>query len=217
MQKIPVFKTFGNMLDSVVENLGAAFTQSWPWLVVMFFARAAGDLMHLWYGKIAWATVNVNHRDYDMIDLGVGLITAVIFASIAVNWHRYILRNEVAEGAERLRLDGLVWRYFLFGIVIVIVIGAVMGLGTFVFVLLLIGLGAISKLLAVLIGIFVGFPAVIWMIGASVRLSVKLVGVALGNIEYTLSDAWDATMGNTWRLSGLYWLFVFAAILVALV
>ena len=147
----------------------------------------------------------------------VGILTAITFASIAVNWHRFILRNEVAEGWQRLRLDGLVWRYFLFVLIIGILVAIVGFVGEIVGGLVIAGFYYASKAIGVLIGVVVGMPLLLLLFGIWARWSVKLVAVALGNTDYTLSNAWLDTKGNTWRLSGLYILFIIALALISLV
>ena len=172
MQKLPVFRTFGNMLDSVIENLSTALSLSWPWLLVLFPIRLAGDVYHYWLdlGKHHPAGMAVVYNEADFI---VGLFSAIAFASIAVNWHRYILRSEVAEGRQRLRLDLLVWRYFFFGILIVLP------------VLIVAALPIVLLSTSYVIGyqpsgwagllLFIWFPLLIVFLLAILRWNVKLV------------------------------------------
>jgi len=42
-----------------------------------------------------------------------------------VNWHRYILLDEVPHGMERLRLDATVWRYVGNILLIALILGPV--------------------------------------------------------------------------------------------
>jgi hypothetical protein len=207
MQKIPVFKTFGNMVDSIIENLGAAFSMSWPWLLVLFPIRAAGDLYLLWNGVSKFKPAATDEIDVYSVTFTTAVLTAIIFSSIAVNWHRFILRNEVAEGSQRLRLDGLVWHYFLFVVLIALLMSLVVFGGVFGIALVSAVIYYASNALGILIGVFVGLPLVFLVFGMWARWSVKLVAIAMGNSDYTLSDAWRDTKGNTWRLTGLELLF----------
>lgn len=217
MQKLPVFKIFGGMLDSVIENLGDAFRMSWPWLLVLFPIRLAGDLFLFFEGISKTKPLPAQLFTFLAIAYGIALLTAVAFSSIAVNWHRFILRSEVAEGGQRLRLDGLVWRYFFVGLGIAILLGLVVAGAGLVFTLVGVGFAALSPTLAIILGVIVGLPLLLFVLGISARWSVKLVAVALGNKEYSLSDAWRATDGNTWRLAGLEFLFLFAVLLISLI
>jgi hypothetical protein len=125
----------------------------------------------------------------------VGLIAAVIsllaFSSIAVNWHRYILLDEMPRGSEYLRLDSLTMRYFgnllllflfifLIALVVVIplaIIGAVTGSETFF----------------TIISVVVALPiaGIVFM-----RWGIKLPAIALGKEDMTFPGAWRLTDGN---------------------
>ena len=217
MQKIPVFKTFGNMVDSIIENLGAAFAMSWPWLLVLFLIRVSGDLYLFWNGISKLKPDQADTTQLYSVISVTGILTAIVFSSIAVNWHRFILRNEVAEGSQRLRLDGLVWHYFLFVIVIALIMSVVVFGSVFGVILASAILFYANNVLGILIGVFVGLPLVLLFFGMSARWSVKLVAIAMGNIDYTLSDAWRDTKGNTWRLTGLEFLFICVLLLIGTV
>jgi hypothetical protein len=210
MQKIPVFKTFGNMVDSIIENLSAAFAMSWPWLLVLFLIRVSGDLYLFWNGISKLKPDQADTTQLYSVISVTGILTAIVFSSIAVNWHRFILRNEVAEGSQRLRLDGLVWRYFLFVVAIALLIALIVFGSIFAGTLLGVGLYYASHDVGILLGVIGGIAAIplfLLIFGMSARWSVKLVAIAMGNKDYTLSDAWRDTNGNTWRLTGLEFLF----------
>lgn len=217
MLKIPVFKTFGNMVDSIIENLGTAFSMSWPWLLVLFPVRLAGDLFLLWNGVSKLKPTATDTTElYSVISI-TSVLTAIVFSSIAVNWHRFILRNEMAEGSQRLRLDSLVWRYFLFVIIIAVLMSLVVFGGIFAVAFGSAILYYISNALGIVVGVFVGLPLMLLVFGMSARWSVKLVAIAMGNTDYSLSDAWRATKGNTWRLTGLEFLFGCVLLLIGAV
>lgn len=129
------------------------------------------------------------------------------WSSIAVLWHRCLLRDE-ATGGVPIRLDAFAWRY----------------LRRFIFILLLV------SVLTVLVETFSGdrleiFNSLrhsasgfadmssgspIWllisllmsavMIIVSLRLSVALPAAAVGDENSGPAAAWDATAGNSFRL-----------------
>lgn len=216
MVKLPVFRVFGDMLDSVIENLSTAFSISWPWLLVLFPLRMVGELIHVWYGDVGWVHYKLNNIDVDLVRTVIGIFTALTFASIAVNWHRFILRSEVAEGGQRLRLDGLVWRYFVFGIAIAALVFVVAFGGGIAFTIIIFSVAYASTVLGILVGTLVGLPLLLLLLGITFRWSVKLVAVALGDLDFTLGDAWRSTVGNTWRLTWLYLLFAVVIGLIGL-
>lgn len=123
-----------------------------------------------------------------LVQLASGVVSIIAVCSMAVGWHRFILRDEMGPA---LRLDGDVMRYAgnTLAIMLAMVIPSLM------FLLLAIASPAAAAL---------GIPAVA-MIGAIVtRLSVKLPAVALGNRNFTFKDAWAATEGNLWQCLGVF-------------
>ncbi len=205
------------MVDSIIENLGAAFAMSWPWLLVLFLIRVSGDLYLFWNGISKLKPDQADTTQLYSVISVTGILTAIIFSSIAVNWHRFILRHEVAEGVQRLRLDGLVWHYFLFVIVIALIMCVVIFGGAFGVTLVSAILYHASNALGILIALFVGVSLFFLVFGMWARWSVKLVAIAMGNKDYTLSDAWHDTKDNTWRLTGLEFLFGCVLLLIGMV
>jgi hypothetical protein len=212
MRKLPVFKALGHAIRSTTDNIGFAFHISWPWMLMLLPITIAGNI---------YLTLNAaqNPNEFDPKSLFLILlmtIPAVIaYSSIAVNWHRYILLDEVAEGWSRLRIDGLMWRYignavgifllmFIFGLVVGFIGGAALAL---------FGVTGQTKLIVAAIGYLILFAYVIvW----SYRLSLKLPSIAIGRKNFTLRDAWKATDRNFWRILGIVLLFFLCLVLVAL-
>jgi hypothetical protein len=121
----------------------------------------------------------------ELLVLGFGV-------SIAVAWHRLILRKERISGVVYLRLDGVVWSYF--------------SLALFLFFLqqgpnlidsaLQDRLGIWAVIASGLLIVFLSVAAAIF----TVRVWVLLPAKALGETEITIAEAWRRTRGNFWRL-----------------
>jgi len=75
----------------------------------------------------------------------------------------------------------------------------------------------LSKTLISIIIVFAGLPFFVWLTGLMLRMQIKLVAVALGRQDFSLSDAFNKTVGNTWRLAGLLWLLMIVLLVVGLV
>jgi len=196
MRELPITGVIGHSINSTVNNIGFAWHVSWPWMLAILPFNIVGNI---------YATLNHPARPQDMdpkvavVSFGLAILTLVAFASIAVNWHRYILLDEVPVGAERLRLDGLVWRYIGNTILIGLILAAAAIPVMLVIVLLAFLLGEVAAIVFV--------PAVIAMffafISYSYRLGIKLPGVALGREDYRFRDALEDSAGNFWRFVGL--------------
>jgi hypothetical protein len=207
MRLLPVTDAFQHALRSTTNNFGFAWYVSWPWMAVLLpilligniyiFTASGGDPEQI--GAAAGTT-----------SILMALINALAFSSIAVNWHRYVLLDEVPQGPQRLRLDDTVWRYFGNTLLIFLIIFGASFVVSFVFVLLAALIGTFGNALAILV------IAVLGLLGISAfyRLGIKLPAVALYRRDFGLKDAWQASAGNGWRVLGvalLYFLTAFGA------
>jgi hypothetical protein len=203
MRVLPVRAAFGHVIRSTVNNLGIAWHLSWPWMLVILPINIFANL----YGFTLDPLKTEPAGQVVAITMLITLVTAFSFASIAVNWHRYILLDEVPQGAARLRADNTVWRYF----------------GNTLLILFVLFIGFVPVTAVSLLGWSMGnagavlivplyAAAFVFGIAAFYRLSVKLPAVALQRQDFGLKDAWKATEGNTLQLFGLAICFFLAAI-----
>jgi hypothetical protein len=130
----------------------------------------------------------------------------VAFCSMAVNWHRFILRDELPSVSAALRVDALVLRY----------------LGNS---LLALAAGALPMLLVAGIVSILPQTAIILLLPAALAagtiitiLSIKLPAVALGRRDFSFADALRAAEGNFWPILAIFCLnlFVIAAPMLVL-
>jgi hypothetical protein len=174
-------------VSGVRNNIAYAFRISWPWYAVFVPVVVA---LSAWLDHATGGNPEAKPALTVLINLVITLITLLAFAAIAVNWHRYILLDEVPRGREIFRLDDKTWRYFgnlLLITLAVTVAGAVIGLP-----LTIVGgmLGAIQALVILII-------VVVPIVGVlAMRMGVKLPAVALGRSDFLMRDAWSVTKGN---------------------
>ena len=107
MRKLPVFATIAHVWRTAVPNLGTAFLVSWPWLLVLVPVSYYGN-------SLAEPADLIAGRYFPELaaTLLVALATLFAFSSIAIAWHRFLLKGEMAQGWSRLRVDAVVWIYF---------------------------------------------------------------------------------------------------------
>ena len=210
MRKLPVIKALGHAFRSTTDNIGFAFHISWPWMLMLLPLNLAVNLYLAFNGM--QDPQNFNAQSFLLI-VPLAIASIVAYCSIAVNWHRYVLLDEIAEGWQRLRIDSLTWRYIGNAILIALILFA----GGFVAVLLFSLVSwALSSALgeASLIVIVPGVAALYaYAIVSAYRLSVKLPSVALGRNDFSMGDAWRATEGNFWQILGLVLLFFICLLL----
>ena len=146
----------------------------------------------------------------------LGLLAFVVLIatfSAAVNWHRRILLDETPRRFGWVRLDGVVWKYLLGFVVVVIATGILSGIAM---VIVKLGMPAMEPkmggaakpvgwLLVTLIGLSALFT---WY-----RLASWLPAIAVGDRDYSLKTAWRTTRSNRIAFLGFtFWLLFSCAV-----
>jgi len=189
-RKLPAWRTVRSCYATVRQNLGQLVRISWLWFLVMVPVYAATH----WLVSNVWALPGIQTmpRWVHVIVVVLPLVVELPFlASIAVAWHRLVLRHEHVSAPAYLRLDTSVWLYVL------------CSLG-----FLAVTIGLVLCALPLVGHELLFFPVVTALIVLSLavtvfilpRLSLVLPAIALGERLF-LWDAWLATRGNTLRLA----------------
>src|SRR5262249_4518564 len=129
-----------------------------------------------------------------LLDALATIIQLPVLASIAVAWHKLVLRQERVSGAVYLRLDRTVFRYTVV-----------------LFILFVLTDGPIAIVNSLLAGdsadpitIGTSLRIILLALGIAIfvlpRLSLILPAIALGE-SLSLTAAWHLTRGSTWRLA----------------
>ncbi|MCB1432885.1 MAG: hypothetical protein KDK75_10555 [Alphaproteobacteria bacterium] len=196
-------------IRSVLRNAGATLRISWPWLIIIAIAYVLFAFVMTTSG---FGTTPLDSEKGAAPVLLAGLILFIVsalgFSSIAVNWHRYILLDEMPDLAQKLRVDGRVLSYFWRGLLA--------GLLTLLIMIVpIIILSTVAgSLLSGVVGQMEGAPGRgmgpgIWIvtivIGAFAtalffRFALALPAIALGREEIGLFDSWGRTRGLFWPL-----------------
>lgn len=210
MRKLPVPGVLSHALRSVANNYRFAWHVSWPWLALLLPLNLAADFMLPRIDPQATDPAAITRNGEAGLGYAVlGIVSMLVFSSIAVNWHRYILMDEIPHGWARLRLDNVVWRYFgntLLVILIVMVASIpLMVLVSFATVFIGLGAGVAGGLTMAAVGLFA--------IPLSYRLMVKLPAIAIGNDGFTMKEALAKTTGSSLHLCMAGVIVIIAALL----
>jgi hypothetical protein len=209
-RKLPAGTCIGHAINSVRHNIVYAFRISWPWYVVVIPLTIAVSLV---LSAAAGGDLAQNQGLAFLNNMISGLLLGFAFASIAVNWHRYILLDEVPDGRGIFRLDDKVWRYFgniILIFLILVVAGFLVG----------IPLGIVAALTSLAASPL--FPLLLFIIIVPVagtialRLSVKLPAIALGRTDFSLKNAFAVTRDSNLPIF-LIALFEIACVLGSLI
>lgn len=174
---------------------------SWLWLILSGIFVFSYNIIVTPYMDDP-AAIDPKHMDFTQVGhyllqtilfvIPVNLLRITIGASIAVAWHRLILRHELPTEKTYLRLDRVVGSYF--------------GLALFIAVLseisTLIDLAATysGSSSGYAIGGLVSFIALLFLLKYQVRLVVLLPAKALEEPNRTLRETMDRTRFSFWRL-----------------
>jgi hypothetical protein len=212
MRKFDALKAFLHALKSIWLNRWAMFDLTWPWMLILLpfdYARVfyANPVLGALKPDVAPTPEQVQVISQYM--LPYYLLTTLSFASIAVTWHRYVLRDEWPRGLGRLNLDGTVWRY----------VGNLFILTFLLFFAMILPL-VISQLVGRVIPVLSVFAfglAMVLAITLSFRLGLKFPAIAIGNKNYRFIDAMTQTKGSAGAIVWYAMLIVAAVLLVRLV
>jgi hypothetical protein len=184
MRELPVIPCVRHILNSISRYRREAVRIALPWTLL----TAALDIVELILYPPDTSSSAISINPMQVVAAAIGLI---VTASISVNWHRYILRDEIPAANQLFRVDGHVLKYagVLLLIILVVVIPAVI-MAT-VALAAAPGLRFLAPLAALATALLV------------TRLTLALPAAALGRSDFGLGAAFKATEGNTWRLIGV--------------
>lgn len=194
--KLPLWRTIAVAYATTFRELPQLIRIVWLWLIVLSALIAASTWL-LWDASSSERTVDWAGA--------VGILGSIVAASsMAVAWHRLVLKDEHVDSSY-LRLDRVVVRYIVYSVLFY----AVLSLPFMPFVLFVPphdSLASPSDLEveanAAACLVCFGLPA-LFLIGFLVagRLALVLPGIALGDgAGPTFAEAWRRTRNNTWRL-----------------
>lgn len=193
MRKLSPFKAVSHALNSVWSYRTVALRIGMVWVPVMLVA----GLFEHFVGRPDPTAQQITPQA--LVQLATGILSIIAVCSMAVSWHRFILRDEPATG---LRLDSNVFRYA--GNTVLIMLAMLVPALVFLTIMVF----------AAPVGSILGVPLIVLAGGAVTRASIKLPAVALGNTSFSFRDAWTASEGNFWPCVGVFLLN--AAILLAI-
>ncbi len=188
MQKLAPFATIRHALNAVIQFRATGIRIGLPWSLVL---AAISFLDRSFLSAAETADTSAKLMVFRPSDFLIAAISLVIFSSIAVNWHRYILLDEVTAPGKVFRLDRPVWNYALRTLIIMIIALAPVLIFSAIFIA---ALPHLSLLLAVpffLAGIYI------------MRMSVALPAMALERNDFGVRDALRITQGNNLQFAAL--------------
>ena len=192
MRKLSPFKAISHSLNAVFNYRTMALRLGMFWIPLLFLIGLAEWLL------MPQGAISEQPGFNPFFETVSAIAGLAAFSSLAVSWHRFILRDELSSPT---RLDRPVWRYAGNSLLIMLVVLVPVVIVALVLSRLPPGLSVLLVPLALAAGT------------VATRLCIKLPAVALGNDSFTFRDAWRISEGNMWQLAGVFALN--AAILLA--
>jgi hypothetical protein len=201
--KLPLFRTVGQAYALWARNFSDLIRICWLWMLLMVPILAIWDW---WQAAQAAEILQGIHAGQPFADphpvltWGSVLVSKLIMlpavASVAVAWHRLLLRDEHPGTGFYLRLDRIVAGYailaFLIGLIITLPSTAIMVLPQ-----IMTAGGGVTAVVIFQLLVNVAMIVAIFIVP---RLSLVLPGIALGRDDATLATAWRLSKRNTWRM-----------------
>lgn len=214
---LPVWSTVGKAYKLAWRYKMEYLRISWCWLALSVLAMFLLNFLFAPSTCVDGQAINMadyqpSFKDYLFSELS-GIVELFFGVSIAVAWHRLILRNERVATNVYLRFDRVVWDYCVIGLLILFITG-LPGLVTFIG-----GVDVQPSGPMVIKTILAGIFSIVSYFYAT-RLSVILPAKALDVPGITIKEVLLRTRSNNWRLCwgpvlcGLIFIPIFAIITI---
>jgi len=211
--KLPLWRTIGQAYAVWARNFPDLIRTVWVWMLLMAPVLA----IILWWQEprlvemMQAARAGERFADPNpVLTVVTQIISQVIvlpaLASVAVAWHRLLLRDEHPGPGVYLRLDSIVVGYAILAFWI-----GVIGLGPSYVSRMFQSVTATSASIpggaALVVQSLAGLVSIITFFIVA-RLSLALPGIALGRDDVTLATAWRTSKRNIWRMFWAYFLCI---------
>lgn len=211
MAQFRAFPVFKLAIGTLVDNFGTAVSICWPWMAIILGMLGIILFMH----PELTPQFTGDEAEYAQLSASAWTAMGAYYAvwwvanfSMAVNWHRFLLRDDIPEGWEYLRLDVKVWRYVgnhlliaLIGILVMLAVAALAGIAFWAMYFDDVPGNDKEWNVVFAVMLLAVLPVAVFAVIVMMRLGIKLPAVAVG-YDYGLADAWRDSRGNNLRLLG---------------
>jgi len=198
--KLPLRRTIQLAYTTFFDHFADVLRISWVWLVACALLSAMSSWLKISLAVDILRSGIVQYTPVVSWVIDSVFLIAFLLAgvSIAVAWHRVLILHEPPPPSGSNIASGRVWRYLGMALLITL-LASIPGLAVIALVFL-------TSWGGLVIGVFV-ILVLAMLIGG--RLSVLLPSQAVDDRPLTLTEAWQLTRGNSWRL---FWGYVACAL-----
>jgi hypothetical protein len=208
LSKLPLWRTIGQAYAVWARNFPDLVRTCWLWMLLTALVLA---IWMWWQERHIASIIQAIRAGEPFVDpnplftMVTGIVSRVVMlpalASVAVAWHRLLLRDEHPGPGVYLRLDRIVAGYAILAFWIGVVIVAPKYVG----MIFRIVTGTSPTMASLVVRFLAGLGSGIAFLIVA-RLSLALPGIALGATPVTLGTAWRVSKRNTWRM---FWAYFF--------
>lgn len=197
--KLPLLATIAGAYRTTFAQLGAFGLVAAVWGALVFVALFA---VH-W---LVWSPPEKFGVGSAVLQFATILPSALIGASAAVVWHRFVLRDEAVSVGRALRVDGTVLRYMglVLALLLVSIFAGSLLVGAIMILIPALSLNVEPSFFEPPLAGSLGLAALCLVLApialVAVRLMLRLPAIAVGDSGVTQRDVWRTTRGNSWRL-----------------
>jgi hypothetical protein len=202
--KLPLWRTIGQSYAMWARNFPDLVRIAWVWMLLMGLVRVSWSW---WVVPHILEALRAGGPAGQFIVVASQIVSQVIMlpalASVAVAWHRLLLRGEHPDRGLYLRFDRIVVGYAILAFWIAVIFKTP---------------DYVIEMFRIVTGTALDRPTMPQLVGSVVgtltgliaaRLSIALPGIALGREDVTLGSAWRVSKRNTWRM---FWAYFFCAV-----
>jgi hypothetical protein len=188
MHKLPALQAIRHALKAVIQFRKAGARIGLPWVLVLAVVSLLDRTFSMVPEPADSTTGMMLPRPTEFI---IAAFSLVIFSSIAVNWHRYILLDEITVSEKIFRLDRPVWRYAGRTLLIMLMTLVPVIIFSTVFIRAVPNLSLLLAVPFFVAGIYI------------MRMSVSLPAIALERRDFGIGSAMQVTQGNNLQFAAL--------------
>lgn len=188
MHKLPPLPAIKHALKAVIQFRKAGTRIGLLWVLLLAAASLLESSFSVASGPADGAADMMTRRPTELV---IAAFSLVVFSSIAVNWHRYILLDEATASEKIFRLDRPVWGYAGRTLLIMLMTLVPVFILSFAVVANLPGLSPLLAVPFFVAGIFI------------MRMSVALPAIALERKDFGIAAALQVTQGNNLQFAAL--------------
>ncbi|MFO1130783.1 MAG: hypothetical protein U1E16_02020 [Hyphomicrobiales bacterium] len=193
---------------TLLANFRVALRLSWPWLAVFVASQAMLRIEYPeLFPKLTYAIGDPPHMSTNLFLLSTvtNLLELLGFASISMNWNRFVLRGENPIGIVPVMFNAQILRYFAMLLMwLCLAMVAVILFLTACGILISVFAEYLSATATWYLACLISAAFAAWLITALMRLLIRFPAISIGRSDFGVMKAWRNSKGYAFRLFAFF-------------